>query len=120
LPAIQFIHLVAVDRLRIGAVMQARTGDHHEAPAVQEAALRAVLVDDRPVCTGCRTSSCARSFHRDDFASVGLAGEQDAGIDRLVAEDVSPRSRRSTTVQAPQSPSAQPSLVPVWRSFSRR
>ena len=40
----------------------------------------------------------------------------DAGVDRLPASVPSPRDSATTTVHAPQSPSAQPSLVPVsWR-----
>jgi len=54
-------------------------------------------------------------FHGDQLAAIGLAERSDAGIDRLIAE-ATPASRAITTVQAPQSPSAQPSLVAVARS----
>ena len=64
-------------------------------------------------------SSAREILDGDELPAVGLAGEQDAGIDRLVDEPLAAQPP-STTVQAPQSPSAQPSLVPVARSVRRR
>ena len=58
-------------------------------------------------------------FHGDDLGAVGLAGEQNAGVDRLVTSRPLTVFLR-TTVQAPQSPSAQPSLVPTACSVRRR
>jgi hypothetical protein len=47
---------------------------------------------------------------RHDMASIERADETDAGIDAFI--DQLPSEAPTSTVQAPQSPSAQPSLVP--------
>ena len=68
-------------------------------------------------------AACAvlQAFDRDQFVAVDGRQEPDAGIDRAIADRVviAP-SDPSTTVQAPQSPSAQPSFVPLRPSVSRR
>ena len=94
----------------------ARTG--HDEAGRAEAALRAVMVDHR-LLHRMQVPSPREIFHRETSPPSSLAEQQDAGIDRLIDRSRR-RQRRSTTVQAPQSPSAQPSLVPVDRSWSRR
>ena len=56
----------------------------------------------------------------EDLAAVQGADELDAAIDRLVAQGAPSTGRTRTTVQAPQSPSLQPSLVPTSLSSRRR
>ena len=48
---------------------------------------------------------------RHDMAAVERADEADAGVDAFI-DELAVESRPTSTVQAPQSPSAQPSLVP--------
>ncbi len=71
-------------------------------------------------CTGCRRAvGGLQILDGEQLAAVERRHELDAGIDGAVVE---PRRRcglATTTVQAPQSPSAQPSLVPVRRRASR-
>ena len=67
-------------------------------------------------CTGCsEPSRLLQAFHGKQCLAVERGQEPDAGIDRALQSGASApvRVRRCTTVQAPQSPSAQPSLVPV-------
>ena len=69
-------------------------------------------------CTGCSAPSGAASDSTVNTALPSSDGsEPDAGVDRLPGERaVAASSSPTTTVHAPQSPSAQPSLVPVsWR-----
>ena len=72
-----------------------------------------------PACTGWSAAAAREILDGDQFGAVDLAEEQDAGIDGLIDERALAQ-RASTTVQAPQSPSPQPSFVPVLRSSSLR
>ena len=56
---------------------------------------------------------------RDELRPVDLAEQQNAGVDGLVGERCRRADAPRTTVQAPQSPSAQPSLVPFAPASSR-
>ena len=102
-----------VDRIAghgpLGFVIQGE--EAHDDAGRAEAALRAVMRHhgglDRMQCALGR-----EILDGDEFGAVDLAEQQDAGIDRLVDGRRPSRTRPSATVQAPQSPSAQPSLVP--------
>ena len=101
-------------RRRVRALVEPEQA-HREARRA-EAALRGMALDQRllhrvqaPVGRGERLDG----EHR---LAVERRQRPDAGVDRLPASVPSPRDAATTTVHAPQSPSAQPSLVPVsWR-----
>jgi hypothetical protein len=93
---------------------------HHEARGA-EAALRAVVLDQgllyRVQHSGCR----GHILDREQGLAVQRRQEADAGIDRPQRQPAGRIGVQAAdhTVQAPQSPSAQPSLVPVQRTSSR-
>jgi hypothetical protein len=58
-------------------------------------------------------SARRQRLHRHDMAAVDRSKEADAGVDGLVDDPRPGQVRPTRTVQAPLSPSAQPSLVPV-------
>ena len=97
--------------------MVGREQAHHDARRA-EAALRAVMIDHR-LLDRVQRLAVGEILDRDEFRAVELAEEQDAGVDRLVGQLARLAARPSTTVQAPQSPSAQPSFVPVAACSSR-
>ncbi len=87
---------------------------HHEARRA-EAALRAVALHHRLLHRMQAAIFGLQMLDREKLAAVQRRQEADAGIDRLIASAGRRRARPMTTVQAPQSPSAQPSLLPVMR-----
>jgi hypothetical protein len=91
---------------------------HHEARRA-EAALRAVAVHQALLHRMQRPARRGQVFHREQRLAVQRGQELDAGVDGRQAQAAGASSSPSTTVQAPQSPSAQPSLVPVQRASSR-
>ena len=70
-------------------------------------------------CTGCSVLALGEVLDGEQLGAVDLPEQQDAGVDGLVGQRARRAAGDSTTVQAPQSPSAQPSLVPVAPASSR-
>ena len=109
-----------VDRLLAGQrVGRAGQGEHrHDEAGRAEAALRAVAVDHRLLHRVQPPVGALEVLDGEQLAAVEGRHELDAGVDGAVVE---PRTfgLATTTVQAPQSPSLQPSLVPVRRRASR-
>ena len=89
---------------------------HHKARRA-EAALRGVEINHR-LLHRMQLAAFGQIFDGDQFLAVDLAEKENAGINGLVDSSGLHVPRPSTTVQAPQSPSLQPSLVP--RDFSMR
>jgi len=58
-------------------------------------------------------------FDGEQRLAVQRGQELQAGVDGMKLQLAARIEFASTTVQAPQSPSLQPSLVPVWWRFSR-
>jgi hypothetical protein len=90
---------------------EASAVERHDEAGRAEAALRAVALDHLAL----DRVSAAEALDGPQRLAVEHRQEEDAGIDRAPLDLVS-ASSPSRTVQAPQSPSAQPSLVPVRRS----
>ena len=87
-------------------------------PGVQKPHCEPCMVDHR-LLHRMERAAVGEVLDGDQFGAVELAEEQDAGVDRLVARAGRRLRRASTTVQAPQSPSPQPSFVPLAIASSR-
>ena len=109
--------LIDVFARRGRAVLVEREQAHHDARRAK-AALRAMKIDHR-LLDRVQRLAVGEVLDGEEFGAVDLAEEQDTGVDRASGR-ASPLERATrTTVQAPQSPSAQPSFVPFAPSSSR-
>ena len=91
---------------------------HHETRRA-EAALGRIGVDHRLLHRMERAVRRRQTLDRQHGAIVDLRQHHQAGIDGAILHASRRHGRPSTMVQAPQSPSAQPSLVPVRKARVR-